>query len=269
MTCDEAREQIGADPETASAQLLAHLESCPQCQAYRNEMLALNAKIRRAFEIDLQPAQRVAPPGAPPGPPTSATPTSPPAAATPTPPTAVSAADRSNVAIFARRPEAPASAKRTRSRGLPIAASLAAGVLICLTLWLSRPTESLAGEVITHVEGEPDSWSKTEPVTAERLDAVLRKSGVKLGPGMQPVVYANSCFFRGHFVPHFVVMTQSGPVTVMILLNEHVKAAQQFKEDGYSGLLVPARNGSVAVVSRTPMALEQPADDVVHALQSN
>ena len=85
---------------------------------------------------------------------------------------------------------------------------------------------------------------------------------------MDPVVYASSCWFRGHFVPHFVVMTSSGPATVMILQNEHVRAAQQFNEDGYSGILVPAATGSVAVLSRTPMALEQPASEVVRALRS-
>jgi hypothetical protein len=247
VTCDEARELIGTDPETASPELVAHLSTCPGCQAYRNKMLALNAKIRRALELDLQPLQRAAPPSAP--------------------STADSSGDDSNVTVLPRRQEAPAT-KRARPRGLPIAASLAAGILIALTLWLSRPAESLATEVITHVEGEPNSWSKTQPVTAERLDAVLRKSGVKLSSGMKPVVYANSCFFRGHFVPHFVVMTADGPVTVMILLNEHVDAAQRFNQDGYTGMLVPAPTGSIAVVSRTPMALEKPAQDVIHALQA-
>jgi hypothetical protein len=126
----------------------------------------------------------------------------------------------------------------------------------------------LAGEIVAHVEGEPNSWHETNLVPAEKLDAVLRKSGVKLGTGMEPVVYASSCWFRGHFVPHVVVTTKHGPVTVMILLNEQVTVAQQFNEDGYSGLLVPASTGSVAVLSRTPMALEKPAADVVHALQS-
>jgi Protein of unknown function (DUF3379) len=247
VTCDEARELIGADPETASPELLAHLGACPECQAYRNEMVAFNAKIRRALELDLRQMQ----PSAPPGP----------------QPAAASSGDHSNVTVLQRREQSKV-AKRARPRGLPIAASLAAGALIALTLWLSRPAESLATEVVTHVEGEPASWSKTQPVSAARLDAVLRKSGVKLGQGMQPVVYANSCFFRGHFVPHFVVMTADGPVTVMILLNEHVDAAQRFNEDGYTGMLVPAPTGSVAVVSRTPMALEQPAENVVHALQA-
>jgi hypothetical protein len=159
-------------------------------------------------------------------------------------------------------------AKHPRPRLLAFAASVAAALVVAFTLWLSRPPESLAAEIVTHVKGEPDSWHQTQPVAADRLDAVLRKSGVKLGEGMQPVVYASSCWFRGHFVPHFVVMTKNGPVTVMILVNEKVPAAQQFNEEGYSGLLVPVRTGSVAVLSRTPMSLEQPASDVVKALQS-
>jgi hypothetical protein len=252
MTCDEARELIGGDPDTASPQLLAHLNTCAECRAYRERMLVLNAKLRRALELDFQPVQRAAP-GTPPDVPVAAT---------------VSPGDRPKVTVLPRREEQPQASRRPRSRGLAIAASLATGVCIALSLWISRPTAGLAAEIVTHVEGEPASWSRTQPVTAQQLEAVLRKSGVRLGTGMEPVVYASSCWFRGHFVPHFVVLTGSGPVTVLILQNEQVAAAQQFSADGYSGMLVPAGPGSVAVVSRTPMALEQPASEVVRALQS-
>jgi hypothetical protein len=238
MTHEDARTLIGADPEDASAELLAHLQTCAECQAYREQMLALNAKLRRALDLDWRKvALRTAPPGAPPA----------------------------SVTVLSRK--APASVA-SRKRLFAVAASLAAALTVALTLWLSRPSESLAAELVTHVKGEPNSWYQRQPVDTDRLEAVLRKSGVKLGTGMDPVVYAQSCWFRGHFVPHFVVSTNQGPVTVMILLNEQVGAAQQFKEDGFTGLLVPARTGSIAVISRTPMALEQPARDVLRALQS-
>jgi len=252
MTHDEARELIGADPDGASAELLEHLKTCPQCQAYREEMLALNAKLKRALELDWQKVQGTAPPGGPPMP-------------MPTPPPA--AANRAIVTPLQRKPRAPV-AKHKRPRLFAFAASIAAALVVGATLWLSRPPESLAAEIVTHVEGEPNSWHETQPVPAEKLDAVLHKSGVKLGTGMEPVVYASSCWFRGHFVPHVVVTTKHGPVTVMILLHEQVSAPQRFNEDGYAGMLVPARTGSVAVLSRTPMDLEQSAADVVHALQS-
>jgi hypothetical protein len=260
MTHDEARELIGAEPDAASAELLEHLKTCPECQAYREEMLALNAKLRRALELDWQKVQKTAPPG---GPPTGLRTAAP---ALPADRPNVTA-DTANVTVLKRKAPAPV-VKHRRPRLFAFAASIAAALIIGATLWLSRPPTSLAAEIVAHVEGEPDSWHKIEPVPAEQLEAVLRKSGVKLGTGMEPVVYASGCWFRGHFVPHVVVTTKHGPVTVMILLHEHITAAQQFNEDGFSGLLVPASTGSVAVLSRTPMALEQPAADVVHALQS-
>jgi hypothetical protein len=257
MTHDEARELIGGDPDVASPELLEHLKSCPECQAYREQMIAFNAKLRRALDLDWQKVQRTAAPTAPLVP--KAAPD-----AQPAPPPA---ADRSNVTVLTRKAPTPVVPHK-RPRLFAFGASLAAALVVGFTLWLSRPATSLAAEIVTHVEGEPNSWHKTQPVPAEQLEAVLRKSGVKLGTGMEPVVYANSCWFRGHFVPHMVVTTEHGPVTVMILLHEQVPATRQFNEDGFTGLLVPAGTGSVAVISHTPMALDQPASDVVHALQS-
>jgi Protein of unknown function (DUF3379) len=260
MTHDEARELIGTDPDTASAELLAHLHTCPECKAHRQEMLALNAKLRRALELDWQKVHKVAPPT---GPPTALRPAAPPLPADRPDATA----DTATLAVLNLK--APSAvAKHPRPRLFALAASVAAALVMGATLWLSRPTSSLAGEIIAHVEGEPNSWQQTELVPAEKLDGVLRKSGVKLGRGMEPVVYASSCWFRGHFVPHVVVTTKHGPVTVMILLHEQVAAAQRFNDGGYSGLLVPASTGSVAVLSRTPMVLDEPAAAVMHALQS-
>jgi hypothetical protein len=277
MTCEEARELIGGDPDTVSPELLAHLESCRECRAYREEILALNAKIRRALELDLGAAAAAAAAPAGTQPPVAAQPaartepaprTQPVAGITPSaanPP----AADRSNVTTLRRSTPVPTPTPRhRRPRLFAFAASVAAAMVVALTLWLSRPAESLATEVAKHVDGEPDSWHMTEPVSNSEIIGVLRRSGVKLGPGMPSIVYASSCWFRGHFVPHLVVTTQDGPVTVMILQHEKVSASQQFHEEGYTGLLVPAPAGSVAVLSRTPMSLEQPASDVLKALQS-
>jgi hypothetical protein len=259
MTHEEARELIGAVPNEASPQLLEHLKSCPDCQAYRDEMLAFDAKLRRALELDWHKIQG----GSRPAGPMPKPPSAPAASTAPDGPGAGSA--RATVTVLQTK-ERPAVARHARPRIFAFAASIAAALVIGSVLWLSRPPESLAAEIVTHVEGEPNSWQKTEPLAADKLDAVLRKSGVNLGPGMAPVVYASSCWFRGHFVPHVVVTTKDGPVTVMILQHEKVNAAQQFNEDGFSGLLVPARTGSVAVLSRTPMNLEKPAADVVRAL---
>jgi hypothetical protein len=100
--------------------------------------------------------------------------------------------------------------------------------------------------------GEPGAWRKTDvPVPDAELNAVLRESKIRLAPAAGPVSYASSCYFRGHDVPHLVVQTASGPVTVMVLVHESVSGLTQFDEQGYRGTIVPIPgHGSVAVLMR-------------------
>jgi succinyl-CoA synthetase beta subunit len=66
------------------------------------------------------------------------------------------------------------------------------------------------------------------------------------------VSYASSCEFRGHVVPHLVVQTAQGPVTVMVLVHEAAAKEVQFDERGYRGVIVPlAGHGSIALLMRS------------------
>jgi hypothetical protein len=100
--------------------------------------------------------------------------------------------------------------------------------------------------------GEPEAWRRTDvPVPTPTLEDVLRNSRLRLGAGAGIVSYASSCEFRGHRVPHLVVQTESGPVTVMVLVHEHVPKSVRFDEQGYRGVIVPvAGHGSLAVLTR-------------------
>jgi hypothetical protein len=52
-------------------------------------------------------------------------------------------------------------------------------------------------------------------------------------------------------VPHLVVQTPEGPVTVMVLVHEPVAKPQDFDEQGYRGTIVPMPgHGSLAVLAR-------------------
>ena len=101
---------------------------------------------------------------------------------------------------------------------------------------------------------EPGAWRSTDvPVPTPSLQAVLRDSHLRLAAGAGVVSYANSCGFRGHRVPHLVIQTEAGPVTVMVLVHERVPMSVQFDEQGYRGVIVPvAGHGSVAVLTRGP-----------------
>jgi hypothetical protein len=136
-------------------------------------------------------------------------------------------------------------------RWMAMAASLLLALVIAAGAWLTLPQRSLAAAVVAHMAGEPGAWLTDVPVPDANLDAVLKDSKLRLRPDAGVVSYASSCEFRGHRVPHLVVQTPSGPVTVMVLVHEAVRKPKQFDEHGYRGTIVPVPgHGSIAVLMR-------------------
>jgi hypothetical protein len=161
----------------------------------------------------------------------------------------------------ARRPRPPAS-----WRQWALAASVLLATALVLGTWLLRPSDTLARDLVKHVNGEPDSWLSERHVDAAALAAALNGAGVALDLSSDKIVYAQSCFFHGHYVPHLVLQTSQGPATVLLLRHETVTARRAFHEGGMTGIVVPAQGGGgIAVLERTrgdvaPLALQMQQD---------
>jgi Protein of unknown function (DUF3379) len=224
MRCEEARLQIGAEPASAAAALEEHMQSCPACRQFREEMRTLDANIRRALESP--PESAVAP---------------------------------------------AAGGLRTRARGPAVAwrqwalaASVTLATFAVLALWLLRPGESLARDVVAHVRDEPESWLAAQHVDAAGIAKVLHGAGVELNITSEKITYAQSCWFRGHYVPHLVVQTTRGPVTVLILRHEAVSRRQEFHEGDMTGVIVPDGAGSLALLARGSGNIDDIAAQMQH-----
>jgi hypothetical protein len=203
------RTAIMADPHSQDAELREHRDACAECRAYTEQLLKFESRLERAMRVDLAASAQVLP--------------------------------------FARKSTTAGSAPR---RVLAIAASVLLGAAIVGGVWLSLPQRSLAAAVVAHMAGEPDAWKRTGvPVDAPALQDVLKDSKLELKPDAGIVSYASSCSFRGHVVPHLVVQTASGPVTVMVLVHERVRKSMDFDEQGYRGTIVAVPgHGSIAVL---------------------
>jgi len=143
--------------------------------------------------------------------------------------------------------------------------ALAASVVLALTMlgfWLLRPATALAGEVVAHVEEEADSWNSHENLPAEQVAGIMRTAGAQFD-SPYPVVYGYPCPFKGHRVAHLVVRTPTGMMTVMLIPHEHVRRRTEFARDGMSGLLLPAGEGSVALLTRDGAIADSMADEIV------
>jgi hypothetical protein len=145
-------------------------------------------------------------------------------------------------------------ARPAAGRRVPWSYALAAGAVLAAViaagLFAAFPRESLAAAVAEHAAHEPDSWTAPGPADSAELRYVLARSHVALDAGGPGISYAQSCWFRGQFVPHLVVVAEHGPVTVMVLPEVRVGRATPIDEQGYRGVIVPARRGALAVLSQ-------------------
>ncbi len=219
--CGHYRRALLADPHDADADMRMHVASCVDCTEYTAQLLRFETRLDRALRV---PAQ-------------------------------VGAVRRGAAVVIplrsVRRKRAVQS-WRLRRGWLAAAASVLVGVMVAGSLWLVAPRPSLAADVVGHMAEEPQAWARTDiRVPQPKLDEVLSESHIRLkaDPGM--VSYANSCRFRGHQVPHLVVQTEAGPVTVMVLTHERSRGSTRFSEQGYQGVIVPIpEHGSLAVLQR-------------------
>jgi len=152
-------------------------------------------------------------------------------------------------------------------RWLALAASLVIGILVAATLWVSYPAPTLASEVIGHVSHEPGAWNARDPLGADAIGAVLAPSGIRLRDGAVEVTFAKRCFFERHWVPHLVVQTVNGPVTVLLLAHRQVESLAHIDGQDFTGVVLPAPRGSIAIVGRNVSGLDDIARQVFEAVE--
>lgn len=252
MNCEEARLQIGADPAGTSPPLEAHVAGCADCAGYRHEMRRLEDDLQRAMGglpvaddavADDAGAVVAGAAGARPDAPATGS-------------NVVALRPASAGAPGSTPPSARAdaySAPLPTARRWALAASVLLVGVLAASFFALQPRDALASAVVAHLSEEPDSWAKTQPIPRSALELVLARSGVRLDQVESgSVVYANSCFLRGRQMPHLVVSTPTGPVTVIVLRGEAVPERVEFEEGRYAGVLlpVPGGGGGIAVLTR-------------------
>jgi uncharacterized protein DUF3379 len=202
-----------ADPHDPDPELGEHRASCRECNLFSDRLSRFESRLERALRVPL-PSDRAEP-------------------------------------LRAKLPQRALRSPAYRKGWLAMAASVLLAVIVAGALWVAAPGPSLAADVVTHMAGEPEAWGTTAAVPDSALQDVLRESHLHLAAGAAVVSYASSCTFRGHRVPHLVMQTDSGPVTVMVLVHERVAQQAEFDEQGYRGVIVPvAGHGSLAVLTR-------------------
>jgi len=227
VDCLEFRRAAGADPQHLEPGALAHAAGCPRCAAHLRDLLVLDGRLLAALRVPLSSPAR-SPGGT----------------------------------------RSPARIGLDRRRWMALAASIVAGVLVGTLLWVGGPRDSLARDLVAHLGHEPGALADTgRQADPARTEDVLARGRIRLRPEAVTVSYANSCPFRGDVVPHLVVSTAQGPVTVMVLRRERPARPVEFDEQGFAGRIVPAGPGSIAVIGAAGTDLDPIIAEVLAAVE--
>lgn len=134
--------------------------------------------------------------------------------------------------------------------------ALAAALVLALGLNLMIPRgmspETLAAGVIAHVRHEPEVLAAEQSVPMAKLVRAFARSGGDLTSEPAQVSYAGRCPLPGGgHGEHIVLKTPQGKVTLILMPSKPVTAALRLFKDGLNVSVLPAGEGSLALVAES------------------
>lgn len=216
MNCIGFRRALSVRPRSEDPEVLAHRRACADCEAF--------AWRQAAFERGLEDAVRI--------------------------PVPEGLASRILVAHGVGL-EASRRARRRRLR-LSLAASAAMG---SAASWLVLRQAPLDRAVIAHIERERSHLAERRDLSPEQVNQVLAPLGISVAVGVGRVHYAGTCRIRKDVGAHLVLQGENGPVTVLLMPGEPAGRRLTVHDAEFRGIIVPAGQGSIAIVGQPGEAL--------------
>ena len=230
-TCEEYQEAIAAEPSFDGG--AGHLSGCASCQAFREEMLALDAQIGRALAINVPELDMPE----------------------------LGDIDTANVTALPQHRFGP-----------PIWYAVAASFTLAAFIGFQMlgggvSNSALAEQILAHVDHEPYSFRETvNAVSDQRLARVIPANVAVMDHSAGLITYAQSCTINGHKVPHLVLQGERGPITILLMPEEKISAAQSIIGESVSGIILPVGDGSIAIIGEEGESLEMIEERITNSV---
>ena len=155
----------------------------------------------------------------------------------------------------------PLAAREPLSK--PVWFAMAASVVFAVVmgarlLGVGASYDSLGEEIIAHLDHEPYALRVTDtPVSDSRLHKVVPANVAEMDHSAGLITYAQTCVINGKDVPHLVIQGETGPVTILLMPDQAVSAAEPLEGENMHGVILPVGNGSVAIIGPREESLER------------
>ena len=236
MSSDELKQAIDADPSIEDPRIDASAE----LSAYRDAARALDAKLKNAMSVSVPELKM---------------------------PELPEIETEKVVSLDARR----------KSRA-PMWLAMAATVTLAAFLGYRFNSidqvitpEQLGAEVLAHVDHAPSALRiTTEVVNGEKLNRVVPHTIAEMNHEGGLITFAETCPINGKNVPHLVIQGIHGPVTIILMPEEHIDAPIELNDGDTHGVIIPVGdgegNGSIAIVGPKNEDLKRIERDVLNSV---
>ena len=164
---------------------------------------------------------------------------------------------------------------KPRRINLPPWLTIAASLLLVIGLvgglgyhWVDTlfGASDLEVAVLNHVNDELDHLHEDHNLQTADLEVLLAPFGARLKNALGRVNYAGRCNIRKHSGIHLVVPGQQGPITILLMPDEHVDHQQAIRSSRFNGVIVPTPYGSMAVIGEKGEVLDSVVDTVAEKI---
>jgi hypothetical protein len=227
MNCQEFRQRFLADPRCQDNTFLEHKHECRACGEFAVQEATFEQALSSALAVEVPPS-------------------------------------------LTARVILDQTLHQARRRRTFVAVAAAAVLLLAVpvTTLLLRPlSTSLEQDVIAHIAGERDHLAAHGPVPDNTVMAVLTTIGVEARQPLANVRYAGICPIRRQPGGHLVLAGAHGPVTVLLMPHETIRQRLPIATAEFRGVILPAGDGSVAIVGAPGEALEAIEQQLDRALR--
>ncbi len=232
MNCEDYKQAIATDPSYNGGEV--HVAECAACQAYRDDMQALERKIEKALALKV-PELRIP---------------------------ELADIDTKNVVTL------PARRRFTTPTWLAVAATVVVAAFVGIRMYGNDVTyPSLSAEILAHLDHEPYALRVTDvPVSDKKLTSVVPASIANLNHDAGLITYAQTCVINGKDIPHLVIQGKRGPVTILLMPDEMVDGAVELHGESIIGVILPVGRGSIAIIGESDENLQDIQKSVVNSV---
>ena len=157
---------------------------------------------------------------------------------------------------------------QTSMRRYAIAATMFLSFVIASAAWYVKQPGPIEEFVINELKKKPEVFISQQDLPRQEVEALFASLNTKVSEDLGQVRFMKTCPTPGGTGVRMVLMTDSGPVTILYMPNTELKQQVDFELNNYKGRVVAMENGAAAIIGTNASQISYMENKIQSSLRS-